>query len=417
MPRGTRHEHHHRRTWRQFFQVMGPGIVSGAADNDPSGVVTYIQIGATTGMGLLWLMLLSTPMLYYLEEMSARLGVVTKRGIGRIVKTHYGPRIAAAVIGPVVLSNLITVGADLSGTGAALQLLTGIAWEWWIVPLAALMASSLIFASYRTISRFLLLLTPLFLLYIVTGFIVRPHWGAVLRATFIPSIQFTPTFLTAALGLLGATLTPYMFFWQTTEEVEARRKVEDLGSECIDCAAGMVYANVVFYFIILVAGITLFGKGGEVQTVSDAARSLRPLAGAGAGLLFALGILVSGMLSIPVMIASSAYGLAELFGWAEGLDKKIWQARGFYVLLAGAGAVGAGITLLRISPVTLMYWSQVINGFLLAPLFAVLLVLSNDHRILRHHTNRTVSNVVGAGTVLLTSVLAILTLQQLITGH
>jgi Mn2+/Fe2+ NRAMP family transporter len=333
------------------------------------------------------------------------------------LRTQYGPRVAAAVMGPVVLSNIITIGADLSGTGAALQLLTGIAWEWWIVPLAVFLASSLIFASYRTISRFLLLLTPLFVLYIVTGFIVRPHWGAVLRATFIPSIQFTPTFLTAALGLLGATLTPYMFFWQTTEEVEARRKVEDLGSECIDCAAGMVYANVVFYFIILVAAVTLFGKGGEVQTVSDAARSLRPLAGAGAGMLFALGILVSGMLSIPVMIASSAYGLAELFGWAEGLDKKIWQARGFYVLLAGASAVGAGIALLRISPVTLMYWSQVINGFLLAPLFGVLLILSNDHRILRHHTNRTVSNVIGAGTVLLTSVLAILTLQQLITGH
>jgi Mn2+/Fe2+ NRAMP family transporter len=279
------------------------------------------------------------------------------------------------------------------------------------------MASSLIFASYRTISRFLLLLTPLFVLYIITGFIVRPHWDAILRATFIPSIQFTPTFLTAALGLLGATLTPYMFFWQTTEEVEARRKVEDLGTECVDCAAGMVYANVVFYFIILVAGVTLFGKGVTVQTVSDAAKSLRPLAGAGAGLLFALGIVVSGMLSIPVMMASTAYGLAELFGWAEGLDKRIWQARGFYVLLAGASAVGAAIALLRISPVTLMYWSQVLNGFLLPPLFVVLLLLSNDSRILRRHTNRLMSNLVGWGTVLLTSALAILTIGQLIGGH
>jgi len=410
-------ERHHRRTWRQFFQVMGPGIVSGAADNDPSGVVTYIQVGATTGTGLLWLMLLSTPMLYYLEEISTRLGVVTKRGIGRILKARYGPRIAAAVIGPVVLSNIITVGADLSGTGAALHLLTGISWEWWVVPLAALTASSLIFASYRTISRFLLLLTPLFVLYIITGFLVRPHWGAVLRATFIPSIQFTPTFLTAALGLLGATLTPYMFFWQTTEEVEARRKVEDLSNECVDCAAGMVYANVVFYFIILVAGITLYGKGIEIQTVSDAAKSLRPLAGGGAGLLFALGIIVSGMLSIPVMTASTAYGLAELFGWAEGLDKRIWQARGFYVLLAGASAIGAAIALLRISPVTMMYWSQILNGFLLPPLFVVLLLLSNDPRTLRHHTNRIMSNVVGWGTVVLTSALAVLTIGQLIKGH
>ena len=415
--RPTHHPHHHRRTWRQYFQVMGPGIVSGAADNDPAGVITYIQVGATTGTGLLWLMLLSTPMLYYLEEMSTRLGVVTKHGIGRILKIHYGNRLAAAVILPVVLSNTITVGADLAGTSAALGLLTGSVWQWWVVPLAALMAFSLIYASYRTISRFLLLLTPLFVLYIITGFIVRPHWDTVLRATFIPSIQFTPTFLTAALGLLGATLTPYMFFWQCTEEVEAHRKVEGLPDENVDVAAGMLYANLVFYFIILVAGVVLYGKGVNVQTVNDAALSLRPLAGAGAGLLFSLGLVVSGILSVPVMAASTAYGLAELFGWVEGLDKKVWQARGFYLLLAGGLAVGAVVTLMGISPITLMYWSQIINGFFLPPLFVVLLLLCNNRRILRHHTNGLASNVVGWGTVLLTTALAALTLQQLLGGH
>jgi Mn2+/Fe2+ NRAMP family transporter len=396
---------------------MGPGIVSGAADNDPAGVVTYIQVGATTGTGLLWLMLLSTPMLYYLEEMSTRFGVVTKRGIARILRTNYSPWVAAAVVGPVVLSNVITIGADLSGTAAAIGLLTGIAWQWWIVPLAAFMAFSLIFASYRTISRFLLFLTPLFALYIITGFIVRPHWDAVLRATFLPSIQFTPTFLTAALGLLGATLTPYMFFWQANEEVEARRKVEDLPDENTDVAVGMIYANLVFYFIVLVAGVVLFGKGVEVKTVSDAALSLRPLAGPGAGLLFALGIVVSGILSIPVMTACTAYGLAELLGWAEGLDKKVWQARGFYLLLAGALVVGAAISLLGISPVTMMYWSQVLNGFLLPPLFVVLLLLANNRSILRGHTNGLASNVVGWGAVLLTGALAVLTIQQLLQGH
>lgn len=411
------HNHHRRRTWRQFFQVMGPGIISGAADNDPAGVVTYIQIGATTGTGLLWLMMLSTAMLYYLEEISTRLGVVTKHGLARVLRTRYSQGIAAAVIGPVVLSNIITIGADLSGTSAALGLLTGVAWEWWVAPLAILLALSLIFASYRTISRFLLLLTPLFVLYIITGFIVHPNWGTVLRATFLPSIQFTPTFLSAALGLLGATLTPYMFFWQTTEEVEARRKVEDLPDENIDVAAGMLYANVVFYFIILVAAVVFYGKGIDIQTVGDAAKSLRPLAGPGAGLLFGLGILVSGILSIPVMAACTAYGLAELFRWSEGLDKKVWQARGFYVLLAGSLAVGGAVALLHISPVTLMFWSQMLNGFLLPPLFLTLLILSNDRRILRHHTNGFASNVVGTGTVLLTTALAVLTIQQLLQHH
>jgi len=411
------HNHHHRRSWRQYFQVLGPGIVSGAADNDPAGVVTYIQVGAATGTGLLWLMMLSTAMLYYLEEMSTRLGVVAKQGLARVLRARYGAGIATAVIAPVVLSNIITIGADLSGTSAALGLLTGVAWEWWVAPLAVLLAVSLIFASYRTISRFLLLLTPLFVLYIITGLIVRPNWGNVLRATFLPSIQFTPTFLSAALGLLGATLTPYMFFWQTTEEVEARRKVEDLPDENIDVAAGMLYANVVFYFIILVAAVVFYGKGVDIQTVGDAAKSLRPIAGPGAGLLFGLGILVSGILSIPVMTACTAYGLAELFRWSEGLDKKIWQARGFYVLLAAALAIGGAIALLGISPVTLMYWSQVLNGFLLPPLFLVLLLLANDRRILRGHTNRFASNAVGIGTVVLTTALAVLTIQQLLQHH
>jgi len=396
---------------------MGPGIVSGAADNDPSGVVTYIQIGATTGFGLLWLMLLSTPMLYYLEEMSTRLGVVTKHGLGRIVRVRYGRGVAMAVVLPLIVSNIITLGADLAGTGAAIQLLTGVAWEWWIVPLAVALGVMLVYLSYRTISRFLLLLTPLFLLYIVTGFIVHPNWSAVLRATFVPSIQFTPTYFAAALGLLGATLTPYMFFWQTNEEVEAHRTVKDLGDENVDVAVGMVYANVVFYFIILVAGAVLFGRGGGISTVAQAAASLRPLAGPAATTLFALGILVSGFLSLPVMAACSAYALAEVFGWAEGLDKKVWQARGFYLLLGGALAVGAGIAHVGIPPVLLMFWSQVLNGLLLPPLFVVLLLLSSDRLICRAHTNRTASLVVGWGTVLVTLSLALLTIQQLIAGN
>jgi len=396
---------------------MGPGIVSGAADNDPSGVVTYIQIGATTGFGLLWLMLLSTPMLYYLEEMSTRLGVVTKHGLGRIVRVRYGRGVAMAVVLPLIVSNIITLGADLAGTGAAIQLLTGVSWEWWIVPLAVALGVMLVYLSYRTISRFLLLLTPLFLLYIVTGFIVHPNWSAVLRATFVPSIQFTPTYFAAALGLLGATLTPYMFFWQTNEEVEAHRTVKDLGDENVDVAVGMVYANVVFYFIILVAGAVLFGRGGGISTVAQAAASLRPLAGPAATTLFALGILVSGFLSLPVMAACSAYALAEVFGWAEGLDKKVWQARGFYLLLGGALAVGAGIAHVGIPPVLLMFWSQVLNGLLLPPLFVVLLLLSSDRLICRAHTNRTASLVVGWGTVLVTLSLALLTIQQLIAGN
>ena len=408
---------HHRRTWRQFFQIMGPGIVSGASDNDPAGVVTYIQIGATTGFGLLWLMFLSTAMLYCFEEISTRLAGVTKQGISRIVRTHYGPVVAGIVVMPLILSNIITIGADLAGTGAAVQLITGIAWEWWIIPLAFGLGLALFYTNYRTMSRFLLFLTPLFLLYIATGFVAHPKWGDVLHATFFPTIQIHPNYLEAALALLGATLTPYIFFWQANEEVEAHLTVANLTAENWDVAGGMIYSNLVDYFIILVAGAVLFGHESVVRTVAEAAVSLRPLAGPAASLLFSLGIVLSGILAIPVMAACSAYALAENFGWAGSLDKKVWQARAFYIMLAGALGVGAAIAHLRISPIMLMYWSQILNGLLLPPLLVVLLLLADNPQVVRTYTNRLASKLVGWGTVLLTLWLAIEMIRQLLSGR
>ncbi len=395
---------------------MGPGIVSGASDNDPAGIVTYIQIGATTGFGLLWLMALSTVMLYYLEEMSTRLGVVAKQGIGRLLRTHYSPAVALTVVVPLLVSNIISIGADLAGTGAALELVTGIAWEWWVVPIALTLGLLLVYTSYRAVSRFLLLITPLFFLYVIEGFLVHPRWEAMLRDTILPPIRFTPEYFAASLGLLGATLTPYIFFWQTNEEVEARGRVQDLPAEAADVAVGMTYSNLICYFIIVVAGVVLAGHAGGIKTAADAALSLRPVAGPAAGTIFAVAIVVSGIMAIPVMAASSAYALAEAVGWVEGLDKKVWQARGFYVILGGALGVGAAIALLRIPPVALMFWSQVLNGWLLVPFFIVLLLLSSDRRICHAHTNRIAPLVVGWGTVLLTLALALLSLRQLLSG-
>jgi Mn2+/Fe2+ NRAMP family transporter len=395
---------------------MGPGIVSGASDNDPAGIVTYIQIGATTGFGLLWLMAISTVMLYYLEEMASRLGAVTKQGIARIVRSRYGRAAALSVVVPLLVSNIISIGADLAGTAAALDLVTGIRWDWWILPITLGLGAMLVYASYQVVSRFLLLLTPLFFLYVIEGVMVHPNWAAVLRDTLLPPIQFTPGYFAAALGLLGATLTPYIFFWQTTEEVEGRRTVGDLAAEATDVAVGMSYSNLISYFIILVAGVVLLGHQDGIRTAAEAAASLRPIAGPAAGAIFATAIVVSGIMSIPVMAASSAYAFADAFGWVEGLDKKVWQARGFYVVLGGALAVGAAIALLRIPPVSLMFWSQVLNGWFLVPMFIVLLLLSSDRRVCRRHANGTASLVVGWGTVLLTLTLALLSLWQLATG-
>lgn len=396
---------------------MGPGVVSGAADNDPAGVITYIQIGATTGFSLLWLMLLSTPMLYYLEDMSARLGIVGKHGIGRVLCRRYGTAAAFVIVIPTLVSNVITIGADLSGTAVAVQLLTGVQWVWWVIPIAALLGVLLVGASYKVVSRVLLILTPLFLLYVAAGFIVHPRWTSVLQATFVPHIQFSPTYLAAALALLGATLTPYMFFWQTTEEVEGHERVADLPDERVDVAAGMLYANVVFYFIILVAAVVIPRGAAGIGTVAEATKTLRPVAGPLATVLFAIGFLVSGIMAIPVMAACSAYTLAELLGWSEGLSKKVWQARGFYVLLTGALVVGVIIALAGISPVALMFWSSVVNGLLLAPLFLVLLMLCNDPQVVRGHRNGPLANIVGGGAVLLTLGLGVLTVVQLLSAH
>jgi Mn2+/Fe2+ NRAMP family transporter len=396
---------------------MGPGVVAGAADNDPSGVITYIQVGATTGFGLLWLMLLSTPILYYLEDMSARIGIVAKHGTTGVLRRRYGAPVASIIVIPVLFSNVVTIGADLSGAAAAVQLLTGIAWTWWVIPIALVLGTLLIGASYQAVSRVLLILTPLFLLYVVTGIAVHPRWARVLEATFLPHVHVTATYLAAALGLLGATLTPYMFFWQTTEEVEDHRRVADLAGERVDVAAGMIYANLVFYFIIVVAAVVVPRSAAGIGTVLEAAGTLRPVAGPLATLLFAVGFLVSGIMAIPVMVACSAYTLAELLGWAEGLSKRVWQARGFYVLLAGALLVGAVIALAGVSPVALMFWANVINGLLLAPLVLVLVMLCNDPQVVREHRNGALANVVGGGTVLLTLGLGVLTVVQLLSGR
>lgn len=259
--------------------MMGPGIVTSAANNDPAGVVTYLQVGATTGFGLLWLLLVSTPMLYVLQEMSNRLGTLTQRSIAGLLRSRYGRIGAWGIVAPLVLSTTISVGADLAGTSAAIQLVTGIHRSWWVIPLAVFLGYTLIVGSYRTISRGLLWLTPLFLTYVVTGVMIHPPWAATLHAALVPSVRLTPGFPEAALGLLGATLTPIVFFWQATEAVKRRRTRAELSHVNLDIATGAVYVNLIFWFIIVVSGVLLFDRGVGPLTIAEAASTLRPLAG------------------------------------------------------------------------------------------------------------------------------------------
>ena len=403
----------------QFFRVLGPGVVSGAADNDPAGVITYTQVGASTGYSLLWLMAVSTVVMYVLEEMSTRLAVVHRQGLAHVLRERFGFR-SAAVLGAVfVASNVATLGADVAGGAIALELISGIPWQVFVVPLTALVGYVLVRGSYAQISRFLLVLTPIFFLYVVTGFWVGPDWGEVLRATVVPPIRLDVGYLAAALGLLGATLTPYMFFWQTDEEVESNRTVADLAGERLDVAAGMVYANLVFYFIILTAAETLYRQGAtqiQLGTVQDAASVLKPLLGNAAFLMFGIALFASGVIAVPVMAAATAYLVSELTGWREGLDRPMAQARGFYVVLLSTLASGAAFALLGVNPVALLFWSQVLNGALLPILFALLIVVASDRRIMGEHANGLAANVVGWATVVATTALAALTFAGLLRG-
>jgi Mn2+/Fe2+ NRAMP family transporter len=406
---------HRRRTWRQYFRVLGPGVISGAADNDPSGVITYTQIGASSGFSLLWLMLLSTAMLYAVEDLATRLALCTRRALSKVMRDEFDRRLTLLIVGVFAASNVATIGADLAGTAAAVGFLTGTPFQYWIVPLTAAFGALLIFAAYKQVSRFLLILTPFFLVYIITGFVVRPRWSEVLQQTFLPAIDLRHDYVVAALGLLGATLTPYMFFWQSNEEVEARNTTKDLPGGQVDIAIGMVYANLIFYFIILTAAATLFGRpDGDVKTVGDAAKVLHPLLGPFAGTLF--GMIVSGILSIPVMAASSGYAVAECFGWREGLDRKWWQAREFYVVIAGALGIGAVVAVAGVSPVSLMFWTQVGNGMILPVVIIVLLVLGNRRRLMGAHRPHWIVNGIAGVTALIAIAFTAVTVRGFFGG-
>ncbi|MFZ3062716.1 MAG: divalent metal cation transporter, partial [Actinomycetota bacterium] len=295
----TRRQFKWRRHIKDYFTLAKNGVITGAADNDPSGIVTYTQVGALTHFGQLWLMFLTIPMLIVVEDMSARVGAITKKGLNRVIEDHYGRSIAWFAMGLVVVCNTATLGADMAGMAAVLELFTGISFLWFLVPIGVLILYMLVKESYAQVSRLLFIISPILLVYVLTVFLTRPNWIPIIRATLIPSVRLSPTFLTSAVALFGTTISAYLLFWQTTEEVEEKKAVSDVKDESLGVGIGMVYANVIFYFIILTGAVVLFGKVGGVETwaAADAARALRPLAGQLSYVLFAIGLLGSGLLA------------------------------------------------------------------------------------------------------------------------
>src|SRR5579872_2847148 len=364
---------------RRILRIAGPGIITGGADNDPAGIATYSTVGATTGFAQLWLLLLSMPLLIAVQGISARLGDVTKLGLAELIRVHFGRWVAIVAGGLAVIANIATIGADLVAMAAVLNLLTHVRIVVFIVPLTVVMGYFTIFQNFKVIEKFMLWLVAVFFTYVLAGFLSHPNWGTVLSSTIIPPIHGSIDYFAGAVALLGTTITPYLFFWQTAGEREERRGVEQIPDTYVDITSGMIFSNVIAYFIVISTASTLFLHHKSIQTAADAAAALKPFAGQWATLLFSIGILGAGLLAIPVLAVSTGYIVAGTFGWRMGLGRQAYTAPGFYSVIALSFLAGIELAISGFNPIKALFYSQVLDG-LISPLLIALMVILVSRR-------------------------------------
>ncbi|GAC1668104.1 MAG: divalent metal cation transporter [Candidatus Dormibacteraceae bacterium] len=381
--------------FREMLRTVGPGVISGGADNDPAGIATYSIVGASVGYAQNWILLLSTPMLIAVQQMSGKVANVTKSDLASLLRTHFGRRVATPAVVLMVIANVITMGADLVAMSAAVELVTHIKFIYWIVPLVALMAGVTIFLDYRTVSKYLLWLVAVFATYIVAAFMARPDWADVVRSTFVPKISMSSEYLLGAVALLGTTITPYLFFWQASGEVEERRGVQSISRTNLDISTGMVWSNLIAFFIIVSTGAVLFSHHTEIKTASDAAQALEPVAGRYATLLFGIGIVGAGLLAIPVLASSAAFGVAGLAGWRRGLGRNARNAPQFYVVIGLAFLIAMELAISSVDPIKALFYSQVLDGFIAPFLIVLLLLLSSNRKVMGDFVNGLTTKLLG----------------------
>ena len=400
-----------------FFRELGPGLITGAADDDPSGIATYSQAGAAFGYGMLWTALVSLPLMAAVQLMCARIGIVARNGLAGVLREHYSRWLLWFACLLLLVANTVNIAADLGGMAAATVLLTG-GRSLWFVPLyTAIVLALLVFASYERMTRVLKWLTLVLFAYVLAAVLARPNWLAVLAGTVVPRIRLDRSYLLTFVAILGTTISPYLFFWQAAQNAEQdehlmrrivgrpRRAVQrELRSAKRDVYSGMFFSNLIMYFIILTVGATLHPAGQtEVQTAEQAAQALRPLAGQAAALLFTAGLVGTGMLGVPVLAGSAAYAVAEAAAWRRGMDEKVHSARNFYAVIILAMVVGMALNFARFNAIKLLFWSAVLNGLLAPPLIAIILVVCNDAKVMGEHRNTRGLNVAGVLAALLTS--------------
>lgn len=395
-----------------LLNQLGPGLITGAADDDPSGIATYSITGAAFGYGLLWTALVSFPMMAAVQLMCARLATVTGRGLAAIIRQRCPRYVLWGACLLLTAANLFNIGADLGGMAEVTSMLTGVNSLYWTPVYAAIIVALLFRNPYRAIARVFKWLTLALFAYVVTAFIVKPDMGAIFRGTLLPEVHWSAGYFSVLVGVFGTTISPYLFFWQASEEVEegrangaptaAQRKRAVPGKlrwVRKDVLIGMFFSNVVMYFIILTAAATLHAHGiAQIATARQAAEALRPLAGNYAYWLFALGLVGTGMLGVPVLAGSSAFAIAEAMNWRASLDRPPRLARKFYGVLGAALAVGLVLDYARIDAVKMLFWSAVFNGVLAPPMIVLVVWLTGDVQVMGRHVNSRLLRSIGWAT-------------------
>ncbi len=406
---------------KRLLIVLGPGLITGASDDDPSGIGTYTQAGAAFGFATLWTAPATLPMMAAVQLICAKIGMVSGMGLAGVLRKHYARWVVYGSMSLLVIANTINAGTDIGAIAAAVNLLVPIPALVLVLPIAIGILTVQILGSYALISRIFKWLTLTLFAYIGAAFLARPHWREVLIGTVVPTLRVDHQYLMTLVAILGTTISPYLFFWQASQEVEEELNMgrltlaeregatdREIKIAEIDVNTGMLFASIVFYFVILASAATLHVAGKtDIQTATDAAEALKPLSGGAASILFALGLIGSGFLAVPVLTGSSAYAIGEAFGWNCGLDEKLRTAPRFYAVIIVSTLVGMLINFLRIQPVTALFWTAVINGVLAPPLLVMIMLVSNNKEVMGKRVNGRLTNFIGWTTAVLMSAAAL----------
>jgi NRAMP (natural resistance-associated macrophage protein)-like metal ion transporter len=389
----------------RFWKLLGPGLVTGASDDDPSGIATYSQAGAKLGLATLWTAIIAFPLMAAIQQMCARIGIVTQQGLTGNLKKHYSKSILYLMLVFSFPAIILNIGADIAGMGAVGNLLfPSISENYFSVFFTFLLLGLIIYLPYQKIASILKYLCIVMLVYFVVPFLYEQDFLAILKATFIPSIEFNRDFIAILVGILGTTISPYLFFWQASVEVEEmndkkhlivnKKIIRDMEK---DVDFGMGFSGFVMYFIILTTGTVLYSSGiHQIETVEQAALALKPLAGDMAYLLFAIGIIGTGLIAIPVLSGSLSYIFTETFGWEKGLNKKFHEAKGFYFIIGLSLFLGLSLNYVDISPIDALIYTAILYGLTAPVLIAIILHIANNEEVMGEHTNSLIVNILGA---------------------